>query len=104
MAKKYSKSALKHLAEAQFPLGISVDLRNLSEERFFTVVVACNNDSILHVKKAVNKLLNRECDFAETIRDATHSDIAFKGSGYEYEKICESGILTQILYCKDITQ
>jgi plasmid replication initiation protein len=98
MAKKYSKKSLEILAKAQYPLGIKIDTRNLAEEKFFTIVSACNNEKIFTIKEAVNNILNRECKFIETICDSRHSNIAFWGSGYEYEKICESGILVQILY------
>jgi len=98
MSAKYSKSALNHLAKSQFPLGIKLDTRDLSEERYFCIVVGCNNDNLLAVKDAVNTFLNRECNFTETICDSRHSNVAFWGTGYEYEKICESGVLVRVLY------
>lgn len=98
MDRKYSKKALNKLVEAQYPLGIKIDTRDLTEERFFTIVTACDNEKRMAVKDAVNTVLNRECEFTETICDFRHSNIAFWGSGYEYEKICESTILVQLLY------
>ena len=98
MERNYSKNALSKLADAQYPLGIKANTRDLTEERFFTIVAACDNKKRMDVKDAVNTVLNRECEFTETICDSLHSNIAFWGSGYEYEKICESEILIQLLY------